>query len=250
LTPATGSPLAVEQSAPRARHFSVLALNSWDRSTAQERNETTQDPRSSSVPRHRAHRRCRMRSGASGLFDETPSARDSVTSVPPTDVAKRRVRALLTMTFTTRPGARASDLALAGVRIALAWIFIYYGAGKLFGAFNGPGLHNTALFFSNTAHLHPGDSSPSRRRHRIWWSDRHGPGPRFASGRTALFGDQVMAMITVTWVNGINSESLTPVMSSTSPRRHGPRHCLSRSGTSQHRRLDRAPSRTFGLIGP
>jgi len=79
-----------------------------------------------------------------------------VTSVPPTDVAKRRVRALLTMTFTTRPGARASDLALAGVRIALAWIFIYYGAGKLFGAFNGPGLHNTALFFSNTAHLHPG----------------------------------------------------------------------------------------------
>jgi putative oxidoreductase len=26
----------------------------------------------------------------------------------------------------------------------------------------------------------------------------------------ALFGDQVMAMITVTWVNGINSESVTP----------------------------------------
>ena len=26
----------------------------------------------------------------------------------------------------------------------------------------------------------------------------------------ALFGDQVMAMYTVTWVNGINSESLTP----------------------------------------
>ena len=26
----------------------------------------------------------------------------------------------------------------------------------------------------------------------------------------ALFGDQVMAMITVTWANGINSESLTP----------------------------------------
>ena len=42
------------------------------------------------------------------------------------------------------------------MRVALAWIFVYYGAGKLFGSFNGPGLHNTALFFSNTAHLRPG----------------------------------------------------------------------------------------------
>ena len=45
---------------------------------------------------------------------------------------------------------------LCSPRIALAWIFIYYGAGKLFGAFNGPGIHRTALYFSNTAHLHPG----------------------------------------------------------------------------------------------
>ena len=49
-----------------------------------------------------------------------------------------------------------TDLALVAVRTALAWIFIWYGAGKLFGAFNGPGLHQTALFFSNTAHLRPG----------------------------------------------------------------------------------------------
>ena len=134
-----------------------------------------------------------------------------MTSVPPTDVAKRRVRALLTMTFTTRPGARASDLALAGVRIALAWIFIYYGAGKLFGAFNGPGLHNTALFFSNTAHLHPGGffavlGGVIEFGGAIAMA--LGLGSRLAG--LALFGDQVMAMITVTWVNGINSESLTP----------------------------------------
>ena len=59
--------------------------------------------------------------------------------------------------FSTRPGPRSVDVALGAVRVALAWIFVYYGAaGKLFGAFNGPGLHNTALFFSNTAHLHPG----------------------------------------------------------------------------------------------
>jgi len=115
------------------------------------------------------------------------------------------------MTFTTRPGARASDLALAGVRIALAWIFIYYGAGKLFGAFNGPGLHNTALFFSNTAHLHPGGffavlGGVIEFGGAIAMA--LGLGSRLAG--LALFGDQVMAMITVTWVNGINSESLTP----------------------------------------
>ena len=40
------------------------------------------------------------------------------------------------------PSARRrwpADLALLAARIVLAWIFIYYGAGKLFGAFNGPG---------------------------------------------------------------------------------------------------------------
>ena len=127
------------------------------------------------------------------------------------DVAARRGRALLTMIFTTRPRARSSDLALAALRVALAWIFVYYGAGKLFGAFNGPGLHNTALFFSNTAHLHPGGffavlGGVIEFGGAIAMA--LGLGSRLAG--LALFGDQVMAMITVTWVNGINSESLTP----------------------------------------
>jgi putative oxidoreductase len=115
------------------------------------------------------------------------------------------------MIFTTRLRARSSDLALAALRIALAWIFVYYGAGKLFGAFNGPGLHNTALFFSNTAHLHPGGffavlGGVIEFGGAIAMA--LGLGSRLAG--LALFGDQVMAMITVTWVNGINSESLTP----------------------------------------
>jgi uncharacterized membrane protein YphA (DoxX/SURF4 family) len=42
---------------------------------------------------------------------------------------------------------------MVAARIALAWVFIYYGAGKLFGAFNGPGIHRTALYFSGMAHL-------------------------------------------------------------------------------------------------
>jgi putative oxidoreductase len=115
------------------------------------------------------------------------------------------------MIFSTRSDARAKDIALSAVRIALAWIFIYYGAGKLFGAFNGPGIHNTAIFFSNTAHLHPGGFFAV-----LGGVIEFGGGIAMALGfgsrvaGLALFGDQVMAMITVTWANGINSETLTP----------------------------------------
>lgn len=66
------------------------------------------------------------------------------------------VRSLIGTIFSTEPSALGTDVAMVPVRIALVWIFIYYGAGKLFGAFNGPGIHRTALFMSDTAHLHPG----------------------------------------------------------------------------------------------
>jgi putative oxidoreductase len=124
---------------------------------------------------------------------------------------QRRARALLQLVFSTRPGARANDLALAAVRVALAWIFVYYGAGKLFGAFNGPGLHNTAIYFAHSAHLHPGEFFAV-----LGGVIEFGGAIAMALGLAsrlaglALFGDQVMAMITVTWVNGINSETLTP----------------------------------------
>ena len=115
------------------------------------------------------------------------------------------------MIFTTRPSARASDAALIAVRIALAWIFIYYGAGKLFGAFNGPGIHNTAIFFSNTAHLHPGGFfAVLGGVTEFGGAIAVGLGLFSRLAGLALFGDQVMAMITVTWTNGINSETLTP----------------------------------------
>jgi putative oxidoreductase len=118
---------------------------------------------------------------------------------------------LISWIFSTRPHSRANDLALIPVRVALAWIFIYYGAGKLFGAFNGPGLHRTALYFSNSAHLHPGGFFAVLGGVIEFGGALAlalGVGSRLAG--LALFGDQVMAMITVTWVNGINSETLTP----------------------------------------
>ena len=121
------------------------------------------------------------------------------------------VRSLIGLLLSSRPTAIASDLVLVTVRIALAWIFIYYGAGKLFGWFNGPGLHQTALFFSDTAHLHPGGLFAVLGGIIEFAGGIAlvlGFGSRIAG--VALFGDMVMAMITVTWANGINSASLTP----------------------------------------
>jgi len=55
-----------------------------------------------------------------------------------------KVRPLLSALLKTSPSNPATDVALVVVRIVLAWIFTYYGAGKLFGLFNGPGIHRTA----------------------------------------------------------------------------------------------------------
>jgi len=118
---------------------------------------------------------------------------------------------VLAALFNTQTVGRPVDLVLLAVRVALAWIFLYYGAGKLFGSFNGPGLHRTAIFFSNTAHLHPGGFFAV-----LGGVIEFGGAVLLIIGFAtrlaglALFGDMVMAMITVTWANGINSESLTP----------------------------------------
>jgi putative oxidoreductase len=116
--------------------------------------------------------------------------------------------------FGTTPAGLAVDIALLVLRVALAWIFIYYGAAKLFAAFPGPGphgLHQTALFMSETAHLRPGAFFAL-----VAGLVEFGGGVAMAVGLCtrlaglALFGDMVMAMITVTWVTGINSTTVPP----------------------------------------
>jgi putative oxidoreductase len=120
-------------------------------------------------------------------------------------------RALLVSVVSTRAARRAADWALLASRIALAWIFIYYGSGKLFGSFNGPGIHRTALYFSQTAHLHPGGFFAV-----LGGLIEFGSGVALALGLLsrvagiALFGDMVIAMITVTWATGINSQTSPP----------------------------------------
>jgi putative oxidoreductase len=122
-----------------------------------------------------------------------------------------RIRELLAIALRTRTSALSTDLALIAARIVLAWIFIYYGAGKLFGAFNGPGIHRTAIYFSQTAHLHPGGFFAV-----VAGIIELGGGAALALGLgsrlagLALFGDMVMAMITVTWSTGINSQTSPP----------------------------------------
>jgi putative oxidoreductase len=123
----------------------------------------------------------------------------------------QRIRRLSELVVRTEPTRVGTDVAALAVRIALVWIFVYYGAGKLFGAFNGPGLHATALFMSTTAHLHPGGFFAV-----LGGVIEFGGAVALAFGfmsrlaALALVGDQVMAMITVTWAHGINSLTTTP----------------------------------------
>jgi putative oxidoreductase len=100
------------------------------------------------------------------------------------------------------------DLGLLAIRVALAWLFIYHGGRTLFGAFGGAGLHTTALFYANIAHLKPGELFAVL-----------GGGIEFFGGiaiavgllsRLAALGlliDMVLAMITVTFGNGVASSA-------------------------------------------
>ena len=122
-----------------------------------------------------------------------------------------RAQEALRLLFTVRPAPLNVDVAMAAARVALTWVFIYYGAAKLFGAFNGGGIHGTALYFSNVAHLHPGGFFAV-----LGGLIEFGGAIAMALGfcarlaGLALVGDMVMAMITVTWSTGIDSLSDPP----------------------------------------
>jgi putative oxidoreductase len=117
----------------------------------------------------------------------------------------------LAAVVSTRKATVPVDVTLLAVRTALAWIFVYYGGGKLFGWWHGPGIHESALFFANTAHLRPGGLFAV-----VAGVIEFGGAIAIALGLgarlvgLALFGDMVMAMITVTWKHGINSEKVPP----------------------------------------
>lgn len=115
----------------------------------------------------------------------------------------------LRLLFGTTSSGTAFDLALLVARVVLAWIFIYYGSAKLFGAFPGSGgphgLHATATFMSQGAHLRPGELFAV-----MAGAIELGGGIAMALGLftrlagLALVGDMVMAVITVTGAEGLN----------------------------------------------
>ncbi len=127
------------------------------------------------------------------------------------ETQRRSWKTLLAMVVSTRSPQLATDCALVIVRIILAWIFIYYGGAKLFGWFNGGGIHGTAIYFSQTAHLHPGGLfAVLGGTIEFFGAIAVALGLFSRLAGLALFGDMVMAMITITWATGINSRTDPP----------------------------------------
>jgi putative oxidoreductase len=102
----------------------------------------------------------------------------------------------------------ARDVALLVARICLAWIFIHSGAGTLFGAFGGAGLHREAIFYSTVAHLHPGTFfAVLGGSIECFGGAAVGLGIFGRLAAAGLVGDMIMAMITVTWVQGLTGNA-------------------------------------------
>lgn len=127
-------------------------------------------------------------------------------ATPSASANQPRSRAFVAALLSTRTATLPADVALIAARTALAWIFIYHGSRRLFGWFNGPGLHASGLYFANTAHLHPGELFAV-----LGGVTEFAGGIALAFGLAsrlagaAIFGDMMMAIITVTWANGINA---------------------------------------------
>lgn len=131
-----------------------------------------------------------------------------------TTAPRRRATQWLRIVFGTTSSGLAVDVALLAVRIVLAWVFLYYGAAKLFGAFPGAGpngIHQTALYMSQSAHLRPGELFAL-----LAGVTEFGGGVAMALGfctrlaGVALFGDMVLATVTVTWTTGLSSATSPP----------------------------------------
>ena len=94
-------------------------------------------------------------------------------------------------------------------RIALAWIFVYHGSGTLFNTFQGPGLHNGAIFYATTAHLHPGTLfAVLSGTIEFFGGIAIGVGLFGRLAALGLISEMVIAMITVTFKHGLESSGL------------------------------------------
>ena len=109
----------------------------------------------------------------------------------------------------TKEREETKDLMLLMVRIALAWIFIYHGGYTLFGWFGGGGVDKSSVFFDKVAHLHPAKLfTIIAGATELFGSIMALIGVFGRFGALTIAGDMVIAMITVTFSNGIASSAV------------------------------------------
>jgi putative oxidoreductase len=103
----------------------------------------------------------------------------------------------------TRDRPETRDLVLLLVRAGLAWIFIYHGAGTLFGAFHQAGVHGETVYFQAN-HLKPAEFFAY-----VDGLTQFIGGILIAVGifgrlaGLALAGDMIGAMVTITFSQGL-----------------------------------------------
>ena len=115
-----------------------------------------------------------------------------------------RVRDLYEQASAIKENHLTRDAALLAARIGLAWVFIYNGGEKLFGLFGGQGLQKSSVFFGTVAHLHPAELFTAMAGITEFFGGiAVGVGLLGRIAAIGLVGDMVIAMITVTWGNGI-----------------------------------------------
>jgi putative oxidoreductase len=103
----------------------------------------------------------------------------------------------------TRDAPLTRDIALLVVRGLLAWLFIYHGAGTLFGAFHQAGIHGETVYFQAN-HLKPAELFAY-----VDGTTQFVGGILIAVGvfgrlaGLALAGDMIGAIVTVTFAQGL-----------------------------------------------
>jgi putative oxidoreductase len=126
-----------------------------------------------------------------------------------TTIGERRprgIRALAAMLLSSRTAALPVDCVLVVTRATLALLFVYHGSRRLFGWFGGPGIHRSADYFAHTAHLHPGTLfAVLGGAIELFGGIALALGLLSRLAGAAIFVDMMMAIITVTWANGINA---------------------------------------------
>ena len=71
----------------------------------------------------------------------------------PVPAPRARAHGLLAALLSPRTASLPANCALVAARIALAWIFIYHGSGKLFGWFNKGVQRATSGYVGSVAYL-------------------------------------------------------------------------------------------------